>query len=70
MSCLTIDASILFDAIRNKEDEYWKSAAIISMDIPLENRLKLADKLIKDKKAQDWFVTKLWEYENGGDDYA
>lgn len=71
MSCKIIDAVGLFDAIRKKEDEFWKAACIITMTIPHENKIKLANTMIKKPSAKAWFNLKLCEYEyDGGDDYA
>lgn len=70
MTCKIIDATTLFDAIRNNEDDYWKAASIITLEIPVENRVKVAESVIKSKSGRNWFNMKLIEYEDGGDDYA
>ena len=70
MSCKIIDCKSLFDAIRNKEDDYWKAACVITLNIPVDNRIKVADAVIKSKSGREWFDEKLYEYEDGGDDYA
>lgn len=69
MSCEIIDATELFDAIRTKKDEYWKAATIITTNMNFENKLKVAEKVLKTKTAKTWFTLKLYEY-YGGDDYA
>ena len=70
MSCKIIDCKMLFDAIRTKEDDYWKAATIINLDIPYQNKIKLADVMIKKPAAYKWFEVKLDEYEGGDDDYT
>lgn len=72
MSCEIIDAVGLFDAIRKKEDDFWKAACIITMEIPHENKIKLANTMIKKPSAKAWFNLKLceYEYDGGDDDYA
>lgn len=67
MSCEIIDCKLLFDAIRNKEDEYWKSGMILTLDIPLRNKYNLGRIILKNKKVFDWFTYKLFK---GDDDYA
>ena len=70
MSCEIIEAADIFD---RKKDEFWKAACIITMEIPHENKVKLADTIIKKVSAKQWFKLKLMEYEynlGGDDDYA
>lgn len=71
MTCKIIDAKALFDAIRDKEDEFRKAANIITMDnISTFNKNKIAKTLIKSKSAQKWYKLKLVEYEYTWDDDA
>ena len=71
MTCKIIDAKALFDAIRDKEDEFRKAANIITMDnISTFNKNKIAKTLIKSKSAQRWYKLKLVEYEYTHDDDA
>ena len=69
MTCKIIDAKALFDAIRNKEDEFRKAATVITMDnISTFNKNKIAKMLIKSKSAQKWYKLKLVKYEFTQDD--
>ena len=69
MTCKIIDAKALFDAIRDKEDEFRKAANIITMDnISTFNKNKIAKTLIKSKSAQKWYKLKLVKYEFTQDD--
>ena len=71
MTCKIIDAKALFDAIRDKEDEFRKAANIITMDnISTFNKNKIAKTLIKSKSAQRLYKLKLVEYEYTHDDDA
>lgn len=69
MSCEIIDCIKLFDSIRKKKDEWWKAAMILNLDIPFDNKIKTAEKVIKREDVRHWFMLKLYEY-YGGDDYA
>ena len=57
-----IDCKMLFDAIRQRKDEYWKSAMILNLSIPFANKIKTADSVIVSERAYDWFLEKLYEY--------
>ena len=57
-----IDCKMLFDAIRQHKDEYWKSAMILNLSIPFANKIKIADNIIVSEKVYDWFLEKLYEY--------
>ena len=57
-----IDCKMLFDAIRQHKDEYWKSAMILNLSIPFANKIKIADNVIVSEKVYDWFLEKLYEY--------
>lgn len=63
---MIINSLALFDAIRNNKDDWWKGAMILLLNVPVENKYKLGEMIIKNESAFNWFVNKL----NGGDNYA
>ena len=69
MSCEIIDCVKLFDAIKNKKDEWCKAAMVLNLQIPFDNKITTAEKVIKREDVKSWFILKLYEY-YGGDDYA
>ena len=63
---MIINSIPLFDAIRNNKDDWWKGAMILLLNVPVENKYKLGEMIIKNESAFNWFLSKL----NGGDNYA
>ena len=67
MTCEIIRCSLLFDAIREKKSKLWLANTILMLDIRHEAKIKVAEQLLQDEDAFDWFMEQLEEDEKEDD---
>lgn len=61
-----VNCQLLFDAIKEKKNDFWIGAMILSLNIKTSNKINVARKLIKNPKIFNWFMFRL--YNRGGTD--
>lgn len=64
MTSNVIRCSMLFDALGEKKSQLWIANTILLLDVSDNVKIKLAQKLVKEEEALEWFMEQLEEDKN------
>lgn len=64
MTGQVIRCSMMFDAIREKKNRFLIANTILLLDISDNAKIKIAQKLLKEEDAFEWFMEQLEEDKN------